>query len=59
MVGAHGAVPKWRARALRSTSAPGARVDDRQLFGIVYRSTANRPHRGTPIGMARRMPDGP
>ena len=26
---------------------------------IVYRSTANRPPRGTPIGMARRMPDGP
>jgi hypothetical protein len=36
-----------------------AGVDDCQLFGIVYRSTANRPPRGTPIGMARQMPDGP
>ena len=36
-----------------------AGVDDRQDFGIVYRSTANRPPQGTPIGMARRMPDGP
>eukprot|EP01047_Picozoa_sp_COSAG01_P043844 COSAG01_NODE_3919_length_5537_cov_3.626333_11_plen_70_part_01 len=36
-----------------------AGVDGRADFGIVYRSTANRPPRGTPIGMARRMPDGP
>jgi hypothetical protein len=64
-----------RARRARRGGGGGARAHDRvmyacpsslrawmivmQLFGIVYRSTANRLPRGTPIGMARRMPDGP
>eukprot|EP01047_Picozoa_sp_COSAG01_P064982 COSAG01_NODE_8692_length_2695_cov_4.327427_1_plen_164_part_10 len=36
-----------------------AGVECQADFGIVYRSTANRPPQGTPIGMARQMLDGP
>jgi hypothetical protein len=55
----HAPRPRGLARSARRRAhecVKSAGVDGRADFGIVYRSTANRPPRGTPIGMARRMP---